>query len=107
MKGRQQVSDAEKLTPYKAVPQGMVPTRWKSVALASGAEVRVGYQDCHPEGGPCIVHDLRTTNAAGERTQLLFGLTVNAARALVLLYVEHGLLGTDEPEAEKPDRSKP
>jgi hypothetical protein len=75
------------------LPGGPCKTVWGKVVLPSGAEVRVGLQSSHPHGGYCLVHDLRNTQPdTGKRTQLRFGLSIEAAAALVALYAAHGVV---------------
>lgn len=74
------------------LPGGKVPTKWLSVTLVSGAEVRVGVQADHPHGGIGIVHEIQCTQPDGRRTRLRFSLTPEAAVALVLMYATHGIL---------------
>ena len=82
--------------PYEATPLGkQVPTKWLSATLKSGAEVRVGLQREHPLGGESgigLVHVMRNDQPEGYRSQLVFSLTPEACVALVMLYIEHGIL---------------
>jgi len=84
------------LVPYKAepLPQKSEHTDWIKIDLPSGAEVFVGLAAGHPHGGIGLEHDLRNTQPdTGERTQLKFCLSPEAAQALATLYAVHGIVG--------------
>jgi hypothetical protein len=83
------------LVKYDPTPLPNKPgkTVWLGIELKSGAEVRVGLQTDHPHGGIGLVHDMRNTQPhTGERTRLVFCLTPEAAGALFVLYIAHGII---------------
>ena len=61
-----------------------------TVTLDTMAEVSVGVAE--KDDGPTIVHCFRRTQETGERTELRFGLTLEAVRAAVSIYTSLGLL---------------
>lgn len=83
----------KKKVPYSNNPLGICSkTMMRGCRLPSGATVRVGYQDEHPEsksGG--YLHILEMPKPDGTVTQLRFSLTPEACYALMILYAAHGV----------------
>ena len=79
------------LTPYDPTLIGTTPAHMIKTTLESGSEVYVGLQRDHVLG-VTFYHEFRNAQPDGKRSQLKFALSPEACRALVQLYMSHGLL---------------
>lgn len=108
MKTESNENDKEPLVKYEpdALQGPPIKTEWLEVTLASGAQVRVGLQRSHRHG-IALVHDLRHTQPdTGKMTQLVFCLSLPAARALVAIYAAHGVLEGDDIRKPRKESGK-
>jgi len=98
------MTNDEPTVPYSSEPISTerVPTKYITATLSTGAVVRVGVQEGHPHGGRlAVIHEFRHTQPDGKRTKLRFCCSQEAVTALVVMYLQHGLVSVSNVRMQK------
>lgn len=81
------------------LPGKKLPTSFIAATLPSGATIKIGLQRNHPHGGDALVHEFENEQPDGYRSFMRFSLTKEAAKALIYIYLSHGVMDEEPPNA--------